>query len=296
MSTARLYVFAALTALFWGANFNMAGVVLADMAPLAAAFVRFALAALVMAAIAIHQRHGFAIVTALRLYWHKLGFIGVVGIAGFNILFFDAMRHTSAVNGALVMATNPLLTSALAALVLGETLSRRQLIAMPVAFVGVATVILGGANGGALDLGIGDMEMVGADLIWAVYNVATRKLTPPGPQMANVTVILAAGALALGLAAWVADAPFAMPGPAASAALLAMSLLGSVLAYLFWTTAIAGLGAGRAALFMNLVPVCATVIDGLMGHIPNHGQLAGGCLVILAVLYAMTPKRRPVVA
>ena len=296
MSQANSYGLAAVAALFWGANFNLAGPVLADLPPMEAAAGRFVLAAAIMAAITLSRREGAALLTILRHHGLKLGMVGMVGIAGFNILFFDAMRTTSAINGALVMATNPLITALLAAAVLGETLPRRQMMAMPVAFAGVAAVILGGSAAGGFTAGWGDLEMVGANLAWAAYNVLARKLTPPGPQFANVTVMMAAGASVLALAALAGPAPLALPGLTGGAALLAMAVFGSVLAYLFWSTAISQLGAGRTALFLNLVPVFATIIASLGGDFPGQNQLAGGVLVIAAVGYAMLPPRKVAVA
>jgi drug/metabolite transporter (DMT)-like permease len=191
------------------------------------------------------------------------------------------------------MATNPLLTALLAALFLGEQLPGRQIAAIPVALAGVSMVILGGgAAGGAMEFGFGDLEMLGANLAWAAYNVLARKLTPPGPQLANTTVMMAAGALVLAGAALLEGSAFVLPGPKAGAALLTMAVTGSVLAYLFWSMAITRLGAGRTALFLNLVPVFAAIIATLGGSPPNAAQLGGGAVVIMAVIFSMLPSRR----
>lgn len=296
MGAINVYGLAALSALFWGANFNLAAPVLADLPPMEAAAGRFMLAALVMLVIAVQRREAVAMWEAIRRHGLKLGLIGMVGIAGFNTLFFDAMRTTSAINGSLVMATNPLLTALLAALMLKERLPPRQIAVLPVAFLGVAAVILGGGAAGGIHAGIGDLEMLGANLAWALYNVLTRKWMPPGSQFANVTVIMAAGAVILVLASLSGSLPLALPGLKAGAALLTMAVPGAVMAYLFWSTAIARLGAGRTALFLNLVPVFATIIASLGGAVPSLQQLAGGAVVIAAVIYAMMPSRKPAIA
>ncbi|MBI3446994.1 MAG: DMT family transporter [Magnetospirillum sp.] len=292
MIPARIYLFAAFAALFWGANFNLAGPVLVDMAPMAAAAGRFLLAALIMLVVVVGRGEGLAMLEIARRHGLRLSIVGIVGIAGFNLLFFDAMRSTSAVNGALIMATNPLLTALLAALTLGEKIPSRQIAALPVALGGVALVILGGRNGGGLSMGLGDAEMLGANLAWAAYNVLARKLMPPGPQFANVTLVMAAGALVLTLAALAGGSEIALPGPRAGAALLTMAVTGSVLAYLFWSMAITRMGAGRTSLFLNLVPVFAAIIASLGGDVPNPAQLGGGMVVIMAVLYSMAPARQ----
>ena len=296
MSPMAVYALATLSALFWGANFNLAGLVLEDMAPMAAAAGRFGLAALIMALLVAGRGEFAAMLAVARRHGGRLALVGIVGIAGFNLLFFDAMRTTSAVNGALIMATNPLLTAVLAAAFLGEQLPGRQIAAIPVALAGVSLVILGGRAGEGVEFGFGDLEMLGANLAWAAYNVLARKLMPPGPQLANVTVMMTAGALVLAMVAGLSGSAFALPGPKAGAALLLMAVTGSVLAYLFWSMAITRLGAGRTALFLNLVPVFAATIATLGGSPPNPAQLGGGAVVIMAVIFSMLPSRRPCVA
>lgn len=292
MGPLNLHLFAAITALFWGANFVLAGPVLAELPPLAAASGRFILAALVLAVAATAR--GDSVLDAVRKGGWRLALLGVVGIVGFNVLFFAAMRSTSAVNGALIMATNPLVTAVLAALFLREHLPGRQIIALPFALAGVAMVVLGGGSAaGVVEFSAGDLEMMGANLAWAVYNVLTRRLMPAVRPLAGTTVMMGAGALVLTLIAAADGAAFAVPGPAAALALLAMAVPGSALAYMFWNRAIAGLGAGRTALYLNLVPVFASAGAAMAGNPPNGAQLAGGAVVVGAVLFSMMPSRRP---
>ena len=67
---------------------------------------------------------------------------------------------------------------------------------------------------------------------------------------------------------------------------------GTVLAYLFWTMGIAYLGAGRTAIFINLVPVFAMLTGATVGTLPSGAQLAGGLLVLGGVAISMLPSRR----
>lgn len=81
-----------------------------------------------------------------------------------------------------------------------------------------------------------------------------------------------------------------MPDFRVGSALLAMSVGGGVLSYLFWNAGIAKLGPARAAIFMNLVPVASMVIAAFSGAQPSHAQLLGGALVIGAVTFsALSP-------
>ena len=290
MPSIGVFVLLVLSMAFWGINFPLAKLVGCDIPPLEAATGRFVIAALVMLAVAMAR----GLPVPLLRHAHSLGAIGVLGMAGFNLLFFFAMQNTSAVNGALIMGTNPLVTAILAALVLGERPSSRQLLALPVAMAGVAAVVLGSGVGAVM--ASGDALMLAANLVWAGYNVAVRRLMPAGDPFANTTVMIVWSALALAVAALISGDVFTLPGPVAGASLLMVALPGTVLAYLFYNAGIAGVGAGRAALFMNLVPVWAMAASAAIGAIPSGIQLLGGALVIGSVCFAMMPTRRPAVA
>jgi drug/metabolite transporter (DMT)-like permease len=291
-----VYLLVGTSAFFWGANFILAGPVLVDLPPLWAAALRFVLGAGVMLAIAIHQGEDLWRLTKRHAGVYLL--LGLVGIAAFNLLFFNAMKTTSADNGALIMATNPLLTTLLAAVLLGEQASGRHLAALPLALAGVAVVISHGDSDRLmrLQLAEGDLLMLAANLTWALFNVASRRLMPQGSPVANNALMMAAGAAILTAVALASDAHFALPGLQASLALAVMAVGGSVLAYLFWGFGIQQLGAGKTSLFLNLVPVFAMLMSSALGNLPTTAQLAGGLLVLTAVITAMMPSRRPAAA
>ncbi len=296
MNATMIYPLVVLSTLFWGGNFTLAGPVLADIPPLWAAALRFTLGTILMLALVAWR--GEALIAPLRRHAKAYALLGTVGIGGFNLLFFFALQTTSAVNGALIMATNPLVTTLLAAVVLGESVSRRQLAALPLALIGVVVVISGGDLQRLLHLQVarGDLLMLGADVTWACYNILVRRYLPSGSAVANTTLVMAAGMLLLLAVAAVSGEIVHIPTVKAGMSLAAMAVGGTVLAYLFWNMGIARLGAGRTSLFLNLVPVFAMLVDSLLGTLPSDIQLIGGLMVIAAVTVAMLPSRRPAIA
>jgi drug/metabolite transporter (DMT)-like permease len=220
--------------------------------------------------------------------------IAAVGIGGFNLLFFYALQTTSAGNASLIMATNPLVTIVLAALVLGERPSQRLLLSLPLALVGVLVVISSGDISKLTHLQNiqGDVLMLGGNLAWAGYNVLSRKLMPKQSALTNTTLVMSAGALILLAAAVLSGDHLTTLGFYPSVDLAIMVVGGTVLAYLFWNTGIARFGAGRTALFMNLIPVFAMLTAAVMGSLPDMAQIMGGGLVISGVALAMMPLRR----
>jgi drug/metabolite transporter (DMT)-like permease len=286
MGIATIYLLVSATALFWGANFVLAGPVLSDLPPLWAAAVRFLLGAALMLAVAMVRRED--LLGLLRRHALVYLMLGTVGIAAFNLLFFYALQSTSANNGALIMAINPLLTTLLAAVFIGEQASLRHILALP------AVVISHGEPGrfASLTFSHGDLMMLSATLSWAAYNVLARRYMPQGSPVAHTTWIMAAGALVLLTAALSSDSHIHALGGRASIAMAFMVVAGTVLAYLFWGLGIARLGAGRTAIFINLVPVFAMLTSTFIGDIPTGAQLIGGMLVLGGVVISMFPPRR----
>ena len=183
-----------LATFFWGINFPLAHLAVAEINPLEAVTARFVLSAICMAVIAGMYRQAIPLI---RHGWVLAG-IALVGVVAFNLLFFQAMQSTSAVNGSLIMGTNPLVTAILAWWVLREQPQVQHLIAMPIAFAGVAVVVLG--SGDSVAVSSGDVMMMGANLSWAGYNVIAKRWMPDGPAIANLAAIMIFCALGIGIA------------------------------------------------------------------------------------------------
>jgi len=225
-----VYVLVTFSALFWGANFVLAGPVLTDLSPLWGAALRFALATLLMFALSLVR--GVELIAPARAHARVYLLLGSTGICAFNVLFFYAMRDTSAVNAALIMATNPLLTTLLAVPLLGERPNARHLAGLPLALFGVTVVISGGQLERLLGLHVnrGDLLMLGANLAWAFYNVFVRRYMPPRSSLANTTLVMSAGAVLLFIVAMSSSPIPHIPGFKAMLALAMMAVGGTVLA------------------------------------------------------------------
>jgi drug/metabolite transporter (DMT)-like permease len=292
MGNPAIYLFVTAAVFFWGANFVLAAPVLEDFPPLWAAAVRFLLGAALMLGLAAMRREiSFG---QLRRHAGAYLMLGTMGIAAFNLFFFYAMQSTSANSAALIMAINPLMTSLLAALFLGERASLGHMLALPVALLGVAVVITDGELGrlATLSFSRGDLLMLAATLSWAAYNVMARRYMPHGAPLAHTSWVMSAGALVLLAAVLASKETLHVPGLKADAAMAGMVVGGTVLSYLFWGMGIARLGAGRTALFMNLVPVFAMLTGLAVGALPSGAQLAGGLLVLGGVAISMLPLGR----
>jgi drug/metabolite transporter (DMT)-like permease len=119
---------------------------------------------------------------------------------------------------------------------------------------------------------------------------------PKGSAIANTSWIMAVGAALLLSVALGSDSHIHALNVKASIAMVIMVVGGTVLAYLFWGIGIEHLGAARASIFLNLVPVFAMLIGATLGTLPSAAQLAGGLLVLGGVTLSMLPPRRTAAA
>jgi len=280
MGNISSYFMATMAAIFWGANFNLARPVLSEMGPYVAGASRYILAALIMVVITMIKKETIPL-RHLKSYLT----LGIAGVFGFNLFFFLGMQTSSAINGALIMALNPLLTAILGYFILKDIPTRKQLIAFPIGVAGVVIVVLGA--GAHIEISIGDFYILLANLSWALYNVLVRKMMPKDVNgIASTAGIMTVGAAALTLVAILQGDSFIVPTISTGISLILMVIGGSVLSYLFWNASITKLGPSKAAIFMNLVPVTTMVIASIESLPPNHAQVLGAILVVSAVTFS----------
>lgn len=217
-------------------------------------------------------------------------FLGLVGVLGFNLLFFFGLESTGAVNGTLIGATVPVATALLAVFVLGERLRAAQWAGVVLSFAGVIVVVSDGSIASllALESNPGDLLIVAAVACWAVYTVAGRGLIRRyRPVTLTAYTFFMATAVALPLAAGEAaiSGGVAFPGSWAVWAALFFLATVSVLGFVWWNEGVAVFGPTRTAVFNNLVPITGIVLGSLLlGETVTVVHLAGAALVVAGVL------------
>ncbi|MCR8547291.1 DMT family transporter [Salipiger sp. P9] len=280
----RAFVLSALAAIFWGSNFEATRIVLEGSPPLSAAAGRFALAAVVtLLWMRLSVGPGLG---ALRRNLAAFALLGLIGIAAFNAALFLGMRSASPVTGALIMGTSPLTTTLMEALLLRRRPAPRMLLGMAISLCGIALTV--GAFSGAVLTG-GDLIILAGSLCWALYTVGCRHWVHEATPLETTAWTMLSGTAALGLAAWIFEAPlttFASAAPAVWGATLWMALAGSTAAFAFWQTGIRQRGPGPTSVLFNLVPVSALLIAMGFGRMPALSQWAGVALAIGGVLLA----------
>ena len=223
----------------------------------------------------------------------RLFLLGTAGFAGFNLLTFAGLPHTTPEHAALFVATTPLLTLLARWGMYGQRPGRAQLAAVGVALVGVALVISKGHPSALVHGGIsaGDLLVLAGVACWVRYTLGAAEL--PGWSPLRYTALsAAAGTLTIVALTVAGDATGVLATPSAgdvgdiAPALGYIVVFGAVVAVLSWNAGVRRLGPADASLFMNLVPITAFVIVALQGTAPGAAELAGAALTLAAVVTA----------
>lgn len=284
----RIYLMLLGFSIFTGATFNVAKYALQYFSVLGTAAWRFGIAALAMAIILILKEKINAEVLKENLWIYIV--LGVIGVFGFNSLFFLGMRDTSPINGSLIMSTNPLVTTLLAWIILKDSISKRQGIGVILALLGVSLVITKGSWEviHTLSISKGDIYILFGNICWALYGILGKRFLKNSTSFQTTSYTMIVGAISLICVAFLTpdSAPLNNVTLGAWSAIAFMALGTSVLGYLWWNRGIAEIGAGKTSLFFNLVPI-VTMIISLMSGVPiSLFQVIGVVLVLAGVLTA----------
>lgn len=275
--------------LLWAGNYLVGELVVAAVDPLSLTWWRWVLAAVPLVVLAqVLERPDWR---AVARHWRPLLLYGAIGVAGYPLLLYAALEHTSAASASIINAANPALI-VVAAVLLGQAAAHwRTWTGLGLGLVGVLLVLTGGSVERLLTLSfnLGDLLMLGAVVAWTAYTLLGRRLgVPPlastAVQVLLTTLVLTPLTLAAGLTA--------PPDAASWWSVLYIALGPSIGSYVCWNLAVARVSPTVAGVSMNLVTVFTLAIAALLGRPPTLVQLLGGALVIGGVLLASGVRAR----
>jgi drug/metabolite transporter (DMT)-like permease len=273
-----------LTALLWAGSFYAGKAAVNLAAPIEVSLVRFGIAGSILM-LWLYYREGFG---ALRnpTFLRQVFVSGLFGVTLYNLFFYYGLRETSPVNGSLIVAANPAITALLSRFWKGETIRPLGWLGVLLSFAGVLTIVTRGSLDALLhlQLSVGDLMILVSSTCWAIYSILNRAAGANASSLAITAVSMALGAaLFLPLlplephpAPWLDSLEF-------WGAALYLAIFGSALAFVWWGRGVRDLGAPRAAIFINLVPVFAMLFAALLGQTPTPAQWAGAALILSGV-------------
>ena len=256
------YLLLPLTMLFWAGNNIVGRAAAPDVGPMALSFWRWLLALCILLPFVLprlrEQRH------IIRAHWVRILGFGILGVAGFTTLHYTALRHTTAINASLLASTMPAAIVGASWLMFRETVSRRAGLGMAVALVGVIAIVAKADIDivRTFDVNNGDLLVLLAVVIWALYSVLLR-FRPPGLQpLAFLAAIIASGLLVVGplYALEVARGLTFVPDLSTVLMIGYVGVFPSLMSYVFYNAGVEALGANKAGQFIYLSPLFASIL------------------------------------
>lgn len=287
------YLLLTLPPLFWAINWIIGRAIHADVPPMAMTFFRWLFAILMLVPFA--WRWVLRDWPVMRAHWKTLVGLGAAGVGMHNAFAYLALNHTTATNGVILNSFIPAMIIAMSWLFFRERLTRAQLAGVAVSFAGVMIIVTRGSLAAlaAFRLNVGDILVLMSLLMWSIYTICLR-WRPPGLHMLSFLLALAVVGDLLMLPLMIGEMALGhrmVWSPATVFALLAVALMSSILAYIFWNRGVELVGPQVAGLFVHLMPVFGVVLAWLFldeRFEVYHG--AGGALILVGIW--ITSRRR----
>jgi len=270
-------------AAIWGGMYVVSKVVMTVVPPFPLIVTRLILGILTLAMIVLIRKSWNV---SRRQFWQ----IFLVGLVGYGISLgfqFVGTNLSTAANGSLVTSTTPAFVLLFAALLLGEKVTPRRLLALGIATLGVVAVINPRNAATSPSFFWGNISLVAAALTWALYSVLIRKVTRDTDVLSTTLIAFIGGLpMCLPLGGWelathqLGTISFGVVG-----GILFLGIISTALAMYLWNTAFSVLDAGAASLTFFAQPVVGTLLSifFLSEHITPL-FVVGGVLIGIALL------------
>ncbi|MGQ9369808.1 DMT family transporter [Azospirillum sp. ST 5-10] len=288
----RPWLLLLLPPLFWSGNMVLGRAVADAVPPVALAFWRWALGALILLPFAWpHLRRDLE---PLRRHWPVVAVLSALGIACFNTFAYIGLADTTALNAVMMQSAMPVLIVAFSFVFFREPVTPLQALGVAVSLAGTFTLIARGdpATLAALHFNRGDLWIGAAVLAYAAYTALLRRRPATHPLSFLVATFLLGAAMLLPfyLAESLGGRPMAVDAVSLGSVVY-VAVFPSILAYLCFNRSVALIGANRTGLSIHLMPVFGSLLAiAFLGERPHWFHGAGIALIAGGIVLA---TRRP---
>jgi drug/metabolite transporter (DMT)-like permease len=286
-----------ITAVIWGATFVAVKYVVDQVGPQSVILLRVGLSSACFVVLL-----GVTWRTIPRMpasVWRYLVLIAVCGSVVNNVAIAWGQSYLAAALASLIVTSNPIFTTIISRILLGESLTRRKLSGIAIAFSGFLIVLLYGSSDASftVDNAIGVLILVCAPLGWATYTVLSKPLLREYEPhvIAGLTTILGAVMLSP-LLLFNPDIFREAAGFSARSwlATITMSVLAIFIAYILWYRGLRRLEPTQVAVYVYLVPFFGVLFAWLLlGETITRYLLLGGATILTGVIVTNSGRRPP---
>jgi len=232
----------------------------------------------------------------LKAKWPAREDIPAVGLLGlcffglFFILYNIAIGFTTAARASLALATLPLSTMVVGALLRVEELTWRKTLGVCIAVLGVVAALAAGLSAAPPGAWRGELIMAAAVFCMAFYNVLSRPFMRRSSALGFLTVGMGTGAAALiivGLFSGSIAALHSFSTPQWVAGIY-LGVGGGAAAFILWVLALERASPTRVANTMTVNPIAAALLAALLIGEPITPNLVVGLVAVFAGIWIAT--------
>ena len=280
----------------WAGVYQTANYLVRYMEPVTLAFSRYFIASVILVCMLKKYRGSYLNLPVFKPNWRLLVGIGIVGIGLYNLAFFGAEKYLSGNMVALIFSVSPCLTAFLASVILKQRVGVIGYLGMLVACLGTIGVInyANPACGRFFCIDIlnhtsrGEVYAIILCILAAFFSVMNKQasmrkidsLTITTHAAVFGTILLFFCTITLGsfTGFWHKPLLFWL-------ALAYVSVIGSVLAYFWYSEAISQLGVSKVVVFLNGIPFVTILLGIVFLHTPvSSAVIMCGIIIISGVL------------
>ena len=271
--------------LAWAGSFVVVTMTVEEISPVDLGFLRFLIATPFMVLILLLSKKETRLPVKEFL---SLSILGLTGVTFLYIFQFIGIEYTTASTAAVLINTNVIFVVLLSATFLKEKFSLKKSAGIAISFFGVIVIIFAQMKNENIVFSdiflIGCIFMILSAFNWAIYSIVGKKLLDTYDPFTVTTYAFVLGTIFF--------LPVVLPNIAYTVqnisfngwmAILYLALICSVFGYVAWYYALSKIEAGRAAVFLNLIPLFTIVISFFTGEIPTFLFLIGAILILYGV-------------
>lgn len=255
------YLLTAVAPLCWGGNIVLGRGMADIIPPVSFAFWRWTIAFVIL--LPFTWRTARQDWSRVIESWKIMCVLSILGVSFFNTMLYKAVHTTTAINGSMIQTTMPAVIILATLVIFKERVNRRQILGVAICMMGAFFVILRGRWDTLLGMSFapGDILMMGAVILYALYSALLKKRPAIHPLSFLIYTFGLGIIFLLPLYIWelAGSATVTLTYPVILS-ILYVALFPSIVAYFCWNRGVEVLGANRTGLFVNLIPVFASIL------------------------------------
>jgi len=282
-----IYLKLLLTAIFWGGTFIAGRIVAKNVEPFSAAFLRFAIASVLLLLVTFKVEGRLPAVKTSQVI--PVIALGMTGVFAYNALFFKGLKIINAGRAALIVAMIPILIALLSSYFFKEKLTLIKISGIIISATGAVIVISRGNPIEILDgnLGLGELYIFCCVLSWVAYSLIGKAIMTDLSPLVLVAYSSIIGTVTLFVPAYFNGVIRNLSHYSAMdwLGIFYLGFFGTVLGFVWYYEGIKKIGPTKAGQFINFVPASAVLLAFLILAEPITLSLLIGTILVISGVY-----------